>query len=240
MSRHVIEAHHGVLAAPAAWTPAQPTEDGGKTPAAWWDASALPAGTLASWTDLVAGTYTATQTTESAKPTVVEGVLNGLSVVRFDGGDWLQFSELGLLNSTVFAVGNRTAANKKLTTLGAAGANYGPYPAMAWTDGNAYQQTGVNPDGTTIYQYAAYADTTTFRLLTSVLTVPMVLRKNGSPLTLSGIASGPATDGVVWIGRRGIDYATGDLACILVYQSVLSAADLAQVESYLAAKWALY
>lgn len=69
------------------WTPAQITD------AVWIDADTvtLNGSYVAAMTDKIGGTITASQGTESARPTLAADVLGDEDVIQFDGGDFLTF-----------------------------------------------------------------------------------------------------------------------------------------------------
>lgn len=204
---------------------------------AWYKADALVLNDndpVASWTDSSGSGNHATEATN--KPLYKTGIVNSLPVVRFDGIDDRLRSGFVLADPhTVFTVGvwrNAYSASDRVMLDGVNG----------W-DGAFYRQSS-----TTVHLYVGAVDaglivTTTpqswhyytaiFNGASSSLRVDGGTPGTGNP--------GTASPGGIHMARQGggTEYSAVDVAEILIYNSALGATDRSNVESYLAAKYAL-
>lgn len=197
---------------------------------------------LSSWVDQSGNGNDASQSSGGAQPTYVSSSINGLPAIRFNGStsflDLPTASTLGIQNSEfdVFVVAKSsnsgiqfliggTAGNYEVHLNGASGARFIPKSTLfvdkgatsLYTNGSAY-----------IFNAAAGSENG-------------VLRVNGYAGGDSAYDSRNAENSVITLGRRGNGtfYLNGDIAEVIIYNSVLSAVDRASVESYLAAKYSI-
>jgi hypothetical protein len=197
----------------------------------WWRADAgVPGGEGDHWEDQSGLGNHGTQTNGAAVPRLVPNVVNGLPVMRFDGGDTVRFTTRLTAVRTVFwvvstaEVSGGSPANRGL--LADDGASY------AWRGGYGSPGTIWDPsssaavkDGLTSVNGVAVAGTTTPRP-TSLSVVSVVTTGNSS-----AVKFGESYNAAPWLG---------DLAELIVYDRALTEAERKQVEDYLNAKYRLF
>jgi hypothetical protein len=223
----------------------------------WLDASdttslALNGSSVSRWTDRGGRTIHAEQATATAQPTRVDGAMNGLPVLRFDGGDWFQIAHDASLepgnNLTFVAVVRMDVTSGRYSIYHAADDNQAGH---FWIEGGT---GGVYPVGYSV------AVPNFFQSSASVTASPaadlVVYRRNGVGATHSWRVAGqtrtalaPTTDQPYVASSRpkmvGARYTTGaqgfvgDMAELLLIPATLSDADAALLEGYLAHKWGL-
>ena len=231
----------------AAWTPAGPTTDGGASPGAWWDASAIEGlsdtDPVASWPDL-ANSYDFAQETPADRPLYRTNIANSLPVVRFTAGDKL-LATGGVVTGdnarTVIMVCNPDSDGSYYTMFALAngGSEIGqPYVITPELAVRAYHRTWVGVRG-----FAALGLVTS-NYAGGGLATNHVMRLDGSPITQDSGATGTISTSSAGMQIGGTTPATpdnyaGDIAEVLVYASSLSELDVAQLESYLATKWGI-
>jgi hypothetical protein len=189
-----------------------------------------PVGT---WADASGNGNDAVQATESFKPTYKINLVNGLPVVRFDGVDDLLTTpalNLGTRSYVVVAKKNGAAGGSYHGVLQQGGPIY--YQLYAQTNWSMYLG-GVHDFGVTFDE--------AFQAV--VMTCAdgagnLQLRKNGVAGT-SGTGSSTTENTPLSVGRFGSNVLNGDLAEVLVYDSVLSSGDINDLESYLTSKYGL-
>lgn len=208
---------------------------------------------ITQWNDKSSFAHNAnpTQTGPTARPTYQTGVLNGLSVVRFDGVDecldvnpsvWLQNKQ----GMTVFVVAKASApASGKQTLIttdqgdldifidvagnwvvGAAGgveAKTTPTPITADTDFHIHT---LCFDG---------QQTGTNRLKYNYDKVAQTMTFNGTPSNVTNVTN----NAIIFGCSNGTEFFTGDIAEVLVFNRALTATEVADVEEYLNTHWAL-
>jgi len=192
------------------------------------------------WADQSGNNNHAFPTTASYQPTFVAGALNGLPVLRFDGGQLLLLSSpVSPQNFTIFIVGkNRQPAETFSIILGPNGS--GPNNQLRWENGSELRMVGLGnnlPDST-----AAFGDTRTYHALTvrhdhdgGTLAF---YRDGGLVMGRTAITTGPWT--FAQIGAWYSSYfLVGDIAEILVYSKVLSESERSNVNAYLQLKYGL-
>ncbi len=230
----------------------------------WLDASRLsiPDGTpLSIWPDVTVNNRNAVQATSANQPIFEANELNGHGVVRFDGVNSFMAGSLGAsFNApfTLFAVSRFAQINQ--------GVNDNDYIFDLGVPVPFLNQPGVrasitrrrsNDDISRLNRYYSFqgdaphygpvingglANTHVFGAVYQLRSPYHQLYYNGA-LSLS--ASGNTalvTNGVYHLGRLNnttdVDYfLNGDIAEIIVYNSVLSSTQIRIIQSYLAAKW---
>lgn len=224
-SRQIQRAQAAALS--GAWTPASPTTDGGRQPNAWYDANAITGladgDAVSSWPD-VQDNFHLTQSVTELKPMYVVSAVNGLPVVRFDGTHVLV---------TPSPVPLRTVFSVTKWGLGSYNVLYGHSNSVDFHGSNF----------STLWLNTSFA---------SAAVVNGSARKNGAdstPATITKTTSEYAvtmfqTTAVVYFNRTmDRTFATrgflGDCGEMILYGDALSAADIAQVETYLATKWGI-
>lgn len=208
-----------------------------------------PSGNVASWPGSYGTTPTATQSTGSLQPLRVASALNGHAVVRFDGtDDWLDLGNLSATfptAATLFVVGTISGGD---TSYCFYESNYNPAPGLGVADGwwrfsgtgNAY----LRPFRHNRIENAPAAPPTTGTHIWSIrsssaLYMPRLDRAVWSTADYGAHTFEPGLQHAIGRGAAGDQYLNGDIAEVLVYNSVLSAGDVARVEDYLASKYAI-
>lgn len=212
------------------WTPPQL----GSVLRAQWDANALAgadASSVTPWVDLTSNAYSLEQSTGSKRPTLQTAEQNGLSVVRFDGGDALNIaSDLGLSAQpfTCAAVWKPGGINQTLwqadgdeafyVTTGPVLELYGEAALdLACTTGAYMVNVGVwNGASSAIYL-------------------------NGNT-SATGAVAGQGLTSAMHVGSAKGEasfFLNGDICEMLFINGSIGATDRAKVEGYLAWKWGL-
>jgi hypothetical protein len=217
-----------------------------------YDANELGLADLAavgSWPDLSGNGHTAAQATGSAQPTYRADVLNGRPVVRFDGGDYLSIPTLPAVLSgtdrplTVLYVA-RTSASAIANVLAVANTNNVPQlvlrqPSSLLTHSmflrdDAGLEKGVHAAALTVGAWNQLTLETTGLLGTAYRDGVL----SGGPADMN---VGPATFDRASLGalERGtvIQFLTGDIAELLIFDRVLTAEERFELERYLRRNW---
>jgi len=219
----------------------------------WWiraDTLGLAnAASVSSWPDSGPNAYTTTQTTPSNQPTQYTNVLNGLPVVRFTGAQGLISQASSTLAATTqFFVHQPTSLSTTGTLRGTAAPN-----------GNHGLQVRVNSglldllDANT----ADYGSENTNLSIAAFNVSTFAATAGGTAqFYLNGTADGSAAFGTGYttggpyacsIGAHdtsfsslySVEFYTGDIAEVISYTRVLTAAERAQVHTYLQNKYAI-
>jgi len=198
-----------------------------------------PAGNVSLWLDQSSNGYPLTQITVANQPQLTSNALNGRPVVHFNGsaGDYLPVPNV-MANATggdEFVVLRSTSAtpsgNQQLWEMGGAYATVYPYSSGILADdfgSTVGYQIGVPP-----------ANISNFHLYNvSAATGSWTCRMDG------GVVYTQSTNTVFFptsanLGKGQNNTWTGDVAEILIYDHILTAAQRATVSSYLAAKYGL-
>lgn len=215
----------------------------GLTPDVWLRADALSlanGAAVTSWPDSGLEGLSAEQGTASAQPSFVTNELNGLPVVRFGAGDFLQTAATDLnlaADLTVLVVTNTAAPSKGLVSKD----NQANPGSMYYSIGGTvpvldrpFVEAGVG----------ASAGGAGWRIL--------AVSVSGTAVShfLDGAANGTdtlavGTDGTwpLLIGAFGrvtpANFLLGDVAEVMVFASALATADRRTLEAYLGAKYAI-
>lgn len=197
------------------------------SPSAWWKADAITGLTdgqvVTTWLDSSGNSKDVTQATVANKPLYKTAIVNGKAVVRYvDSTDELAVGSVA--QKTVLAVATMPAGVDGAVVQGTA------YMYRANADGflRIYGGTEFTTAGA-ITGGTFYVLGAVFNGASSVATV------NGT--TYNGNA-GVAGTGSLSIGS-GTGRTAGDVAEVIVFSTVLSAADRRSVESYLGAKYGI-
>lgn len=230
-------------------TPFLPTRIGGGNLKLWLDASDTStithsSGSVSAWADKSGNGNNATQGTGSSQPTTGVNTINGKNVIAFDGGDQLDVSEnFGANGYTVFTVLKLTDALANMVdfprVIRSSDDAQSHFFRAAGGNGNfeiKSQATGAN-DPRPAYDWEASFSTGTSVVIANVVQLDSLqMRANGTELASENrdaTASSLSVAGTMEIGLGVIGH-TGEL---IVYDRVLSASEIAQVESYLTNKW---
>lgn len=236
----------------------RPAAVGGVTPMFWLDASdaasiTASSGAVSQWNDKSASGLNVVQATGTAKPSTGAATVNGLNVIRFDGGDVLTHTgttglNVGAVTVLIVARQNVDATGTGLLSVHASAGN-------DWNSANAFVlETGDNANlftaaRSTTFPSIAGAGVSPLRIYAvrmSSAGLMEVWSNGGTAVSATGGSSfGVANGGIVVGGRflsgavAGTNRINGDIGEIRVFGSVLSNADLNAVGDELATKWGL-
>jgi hypothetical protein len=195
---------------------------------------------VATWKNsLGTGVFNANTTSIAARPRFVNGAINGLPVVRFDGAQQLFTGPMALNRWTIFVVGKNNSPSENFGLILGPGDNSNNQ--LRYENGTQVLTYGLSngmPAITTTVGNTRVYNALTFRYNGSVYDVFRDgILKATRPMTTSGN----------WIlGRVGSWYSScpscylnGDLAEILVYDCALTDAERVKVDVYLRSKFAL-
>lgn len=210
----------------------------------WLDASTTTLGAISSWTDLSGNGNHATQSSALKKPISTASQLNSLKTLLFVAAS----SQTLILPSALYSIPN--GANTIFTVASTSNSVVNPERIVCGSvaGANRYNILTFNPNS---YSYVNSA--TAQGLDKSGITVTnynlAVGTRSGTARTLTLNAGTPVTDsngssdtlGELFIGSRAdaFDYLTGGIAEILIYNTLLSAPDIATNTAYLKAKWGI-
>lgn len=205
------------------------------SPAGWWDASALTGlsdtQSVTSWTDRSGNGRHLAQGTAGNQPAYRTAIQNALPVVRFDGSNDHVGATFTLAPPyTLFVVSAfRAAFVANAFVVSSPTLATGLFYRSSST--NMQQYSGSVGAVVTTTPEAWHAYTSEFNGASSTLRVDGGAAATGNP--------GAGVPGGVRVGTDnvGAQAATVDVGELLVYASILSAANRAAVEAYLKAKW---
>jgi hypothetical protein len=215
---------------------------GGFTPPAlsglvgWFDASAITGlsdgGTVATWSDLSVSANHLAQATESVKPTYQTNELNGRPVVRLDGTDDKMAAAGSVAFKHVLVVAKFSAATFP---------NYSGLITGTGAGGEQIVLIGDGFDGTrTILHDDATQTTVYYRggTLGAEASMPGPMEAF-HVMSLSQAAGWSITTQLGQDRANAARFWNGDVAEILLYDSVLSTPNLNRAAGWLAKKWGL-
>jgi hypothetical protein len=222
---------------------------------AWYDAADAATitdaggGAVSQWDDKSGNARHVTQSTGTARPTTGSLTQNSLNVLSFDGGDHLVRTSAfwyGLGSCTVFLVAKITSgSNTTFVAEGRSGNANGIYQisnVVTSTNARFYYETNAASTQVDINTGAA---TTTARRLTII--------DSGTSASITDESANTGSDGSYTRSTFTPDrfalgalvrttvaaQITGWIAEVVIYTGVLSAPDIAVVETYLDTKWGL-
>jgi hypothetical protein len=192
---------------------------------------------LSQWDDQSGNARHLTQGTGGLQPTYQTNELNGLPVVRFDGGDGLSATFTTLAQpGTVFLVARNSNPASSTFTMFIDAADVGA--TNRWVIGTS----GTGADWQFYAGTAVQTGTpdTDYHLFTAVFDgASSYGRLDRVALFTSGLGSMSLGSGlrVGYNYNASGDFIVGDIAELVVYDSALSSGDRDDVESALTAKW---
>ena len=207
---------------------------------AWYDAFTTPAGSVASWTDKSGNGFHLTQGTGSAQPTCTANTLAGKNVLLFDGGDKL-IGPAGMYGisagaSTAFMVSNSTTAVGR-PILGTA-AGLSSYAFRYVSSSLDFVNNGVGLTQAILLPGFTALDWNIFRGSRSG-TAQAIQRNNGTASTNSLGANVTLDEFQVGAGPGAANFHTGGIAEIIIYNRLLTAGEMVQINRYLSNKWGI-
>lgn len=206
----------------------------------WWKADALSLSdgdAVATWTATTGTNFT--QSTAGQKPTYKTSIINGYPVLRFDGGDRMV--------ATGFSGGDRPTlffVIKPSSTSPVGFFDSAPYSAHVARNYTAgVWEWWANSPNTSLGLANTNAVLLTFKMNESGGTRTVTYYKNGTEISANTAAN---ANPVTWsnpevgsINNGDTAFYTGDIAEILIYNSVLNDADRETTEAYLMDKYGL-
>lgn len=227
------------------------------TLSAWYDASdagsfTFGTGTdVAQWNDLGPNGYHVTQATTANQP-IRDSTLNGLSVVRFDGGRFLTRTSAPINNSTdgswtvfVVTVLDSTSGVRSIVDSDNTGVRTGQFIRL---NGTTPETIGFYGGGTAVIDSAAAAVTATPYLYRSLNDGTTTLElfvggSSGGGTAIGGtqdfFATAPLTLGATSNSPTYSQKFVGKVAEVICCSSALSGSDITDTEAYLTSKWGL-
>ena len=213
---------------------------------AWYDATVassvtLTGGFVSQWSDLSGGGFHLTQGTEASRPGTA--TIGGKTAIDFDGSNDFLFTTTTLPDfGTVFDVHILDAASVAYgiyhlnSTVGGSGKRMG----LLYSSTNEYRSQsvlGATSQGVSGGTRTADARITSFTFTGSATAG----RLDGAALSGTTLG-GNGTDPGIYLGSRSISGSlslplNGKIGEFIVYNRVLSAAEITRIERYLAAKW---
>jgi hypothetical protein len=174
------------------------------------------------WQDKSGLSNNATQTVTADKPTRQDNSINGLPTVKFDGTDDDLDISVPLTNETIFVVCRNLVPAQTGTVIAQSGNFRMTYPTIGQMqyvhNGTLISVSSFTSSDANIF--CAIQDGTNMSLSAN----------NGTPVTS---AVTPAAHTYTRLGSRGSQFLNGDIAEIIIYNSALSAANVALVKNYL-------
>jgi hypothetical protein len=195
-------------------------------------------GKVSQWFDQSGNNLNAQQVTLSRQPTLVNGAINGLPVLRFYGAQSLLLTSMfSPTTFTFFVVGKNNMASESFSMILGPGGN-APNNQLRWENGSQALLVGTGNNLPIVK--ATTGNTRVYHALSgrydgSTLTV---YRDGNLVKTQSFVTSGPWTLNQIgaWFSSY---FMQGDLAEILFYDQAISESDRITANTYLKEKYAL-
>lgn len=229
----------GYLGAKYYWTPNMPTSDGGIYPTHWYESdSGVTGDPVSAWADK-AGSDDFAQGTGAAQPTVVNDVLNGYPILRFDGDDdyfAVAFAEMAQPN-TAFVVFRKNDAAMDTYPSFIHGASSSHDFGLFQYDGHSYHWAFTS--GSILESSESAQTDFDFHVWSIISNGATSSYYRDGILMASGNAGSESLTGLK-VGTRHdatMSFANMDIAALIVFSGALSAADEAQVRGYLTNKY---
>ena len=185
------------------------------------------------------------QMNAAAQPAVTVANLNGRATLAFDGGDWLAGPPVwqqGETNFAMFAVWRRVSTSGSQVIVEQAAAGNGARAALHTRDGGTYGFCGEQNDALFISPYAANAWNLSGLEYSGLAANNLYLDADGA-LKVAGIDHIRQNVGVTGlrVGSKvvGGESLQGDLAEVLLFNRILTAAERYNILYYLQEKWQL-
>lgn len=200
---------------------------------------------VSQWKDRTTNVRHFTQATDANKPLFVSSAINSLPAVRFNGTtSFLNFSDatLSYLNSssfTIFYVATKTAAATNQFVIGGQGAGTRNNLALGYLSTNTYKEVFGSDDINAVVPVKPAGSPELYGFTYSNVDNSRVIRRNGSIVGL-GASNGSLTgmSGEA-LGRYLTTYGQFDLGELLIYNRVLTAYEILQIERDLLSKWSI-
>ena len=196
---------------------------------------------VSSWTDSSPAADHAVQATSGNRPVLKTGILNGRSVVRFDGSN--DFLSFGLILNSASAAAHFFVVSDLNASLGGIMTTRHQTTLNGWS---------VRYDSSTLlnYYHTNHSPNSTFTI-TDQFNILEVQRDGlaltagangvmGSTVSNSGYNTSTAARTVIGADKNGTaDFLNGDIAEIIIYDHVLSGPDRAAVLDYASGRYGI-
>lgn len=199
---------------------------------------------VSQWKDRTTNVRHFTQGTDANKPTFVSAAINSLPAIRFNGSNnFLNFSDptLSWLNSSSFTIAYVAAktGSTNAWVIGGQGGGTRNNLFNGYATSNTYRIGFGNDDQNAITPVVTAGRPELYVLTYSNTDNTRVIRRNGSLVGLS--ASNGSLTGMSGqtLGRYLTSYGQFDLGEMLIYNRVLSAYEINQIERDLLSKWSI-
>lgn len=213
---------------------------------AWWDASRTSVGAVASLPDFSGNGYNATQPTGASQPICTANQKNGKNTILFNGSNTLivpaALYPLPTAANTIFQVSKRNVDSGTQVVFNMASGGDSTFRLASFYSAGAGLVTFRNDNSLGTPIQTSGITTTNYNIVTSTFngtTGQSIQINNGTTLTNTG---GSANGGVDRsnIGSSGASFIlTGAIAEIIIYNRLLSSAEISQVNRYLSGKWGI-
>lgn len=199
---------------------------------------------VATWEDSSGEGNDGTQSISLSRPSYQTNEINGLPIVRFDGttGQWFDLPDFASsftaaeifivikINEDPPGATNRTG----LWRFRGGGVSNTHYP---WVDNTIYESFAADPRHTTVDPTPSLTSWRLYNVASA--TNDYTTRLDGTQLYNSGSNTVSIGTTVMLGAGDGTYFLNGDVAEVIMYDSVLSSGDRNDVESYIASKYGL-
>ena len=220
-------------------------------PMVWFDAAdastiTSSSGAVSQWDDKSGNGRHVTQATAAAKPTTGANTQNGLNVLTFDGGDKLKNGAPAIDSDMTIVSLIKVTANGQYTTPGFnLTTGNQPRPIDRWqaTSPNvvyiALNEVGVNGNLRGWSSFKVWS--CTYQRTTNFGPRWVEYENNVQVSSVTNAGAHNVSGQVLTIGRRDDDVTDlrGQMAEFIIFPTVLSSAQRADVHRYLVTKWGL-
>ena len=209
----------------------------------WWRADAgVPSGTGGYWADQSGKANHGYQPSGAKAPVLAHNAVNGLPAMRFDGeADTVLFTRrLTTVGTVLWVVKESSSAGTVWRSL------LGDASTAPFTGGNGTAATQTAPEvAGSIWHPTSYVSSDVANGRLQLDGLPVDGRKTPRPREMAVVSWTSARDQApLYADRFGEAVYTspwkGDLAELIVYDRVLSAAEVKQIEDYLNARYRLF
>lgn len=186
-----------------------------------------------------------TQATQANQPIFVPSSINGLPSIAFNGtSSFMNFSDqtLSFLNAssfTIYIVATKTAGSSNQYFFGGQGAGTRNNLAAGYLSSNTFKVVAGNDDTQTVVNTVTAGSPELYGITFNATNNQRIIRRNG--VVVGQSATGGSLTGMSGqtLGRYLTSYGQFNLGELLVYNRVLSAYEILQLEQTLTSKWSI-
>jgi hypothetical protein len=200
---------------------------------------------VSQWKDRTINSRHFVQSTDANKPTFIASAINSLPAIRFNGTtSFLNFSDttLSWLNNssfTIFYVASKTAGASNQYVIGGTATGTRNNLSAGYVSTNTYRFGMEGDNLSTVVPVVTSGRPELYAMTYSIADNSRVIRRNGTVVGLG--ASGGSLNSMTaqTLGRYLSTFGQFDLGELLIYNRVLSAYEITQVERDLLSKWSI-